>query len=80
MNDDTARHEAELEEQARRRTQDLIAEEEAAQRAAVMDERRSPDAESAEVPPTAPQHDHADTAAYHHQPAPVARRRRGPRR
>lgn len=81
MSDDTARHEAEIEEQARRRTEEISAGEAAAERAAVMDEDRSPDAEIAEVQRSGRQHDYTDTAAYHQQPASASRRRRGgPRR
>ena len=74
MSDDAARHEAELEEEARRRSAEISA--------AVMDEDRSPDAEIAEVHRSGRQHDYTDTAAYHQQqPASVDRRRRGgPRR
>ncbi len=82
MSDDAARHEAELEERARSRTEEISAGEEAAEREAVMDEDRSPDAEIAEVQRSGRQHDYTDTAAYHQQqPAAVDRRRRGgPRR
>ncbi|MEN8673890.1 hypothetical protein [Nocardioides sp.] len=82
MSDDAARHEAELEEEARRRSAEISAGEAAAERAAVMDEDRSPDAEIAEVHRSGRQHDYTDTAAYHQQqPASVDRRRRGgPRR
>ena len=81
MSDDAARHEAELEEQARRRAEEISAGEAAAERAAVTEDR-SPDAEIAEVQRSGRQHDYTDTAAYHQQqPAAVARRRRGgPRR
>lgn len=80
MSDDAARHEAELEEQAARsRAQEISAGEAAAERPAVMDEDRSPDAE---VQRSGRQHDYTDTAAYHQQqPAGFDRRRRGgPRR
>jgi hypothetical protein len=73
---------AELEEQARRRTEEISAGEAAAERAAVMDEDRSPDAEIAELERSGRQHDYTDTAAYNQQQsAAVDRRRRGgPRR
>lgn len=73
---------AELEEQARRRTEEISAGEAAAERAAVMDEDRSPDAEIAELERSGRQHEYTDTAAYNQQqPAAVDRRRRGgPRR
>lgn len=82
MSDDAARHEAELEEEARRRSAEISAGEAATERAAVMDEDRSPDAEIAEVHRSGRQHDYTDTGAYHQQqPAGVDRRRRGgPRR
>lgn len=81
MSDDAARHEAELEEETRRRSAEISAGEAAAERA-VMDEDRSPDAEIAEVHRSGRQHDYTDTGAYHQQqPAGVDRRRRGgPRR
>ncbi|MEP7737737.1 hypothetical protein ABKW28_08820 [Nocardioides sp. 31GB23] len=82
MSDDSARHEAELEEAARRSSAEISAGEAAAERADGMDEDRSPDAEIAEVQRSGRQHDYTDTAAYHQQqPASFDRRRRGgPRR
>ncbi|WP_341927535.1 hypothetical protein [Nocardioides psychrotolerans] len=82
MSDDAARHEAELEEQARRRTEEIRAGKAAAEQSAALDENRSPDAEIAEVRRSGRQHDYTDTAAYHQQqPASADRRRRGgPRR
>lgn len=79
MSDDAARHEAELEEQARRRGEEISAGAAVAQQA--VDEDRFPDAEIAEVQRSGRQHDHSDTGAYHQQPGPGDRRRRGgPRR
>lgn len=81
MNDDAARHQAELEEQARRRTEETSFSEAAAHQAAAMDQDRSPDAEIAEVHGSGRHLDYTDTAAYHQQPVrPGARRRSGPRR
>lgn len=82
MSDDAARHEAELEEEARRRSAEISAGEAAAERSTVTDEDRSPDAEIAEVHRSGRQHDYTDTGAYHQQQhAGVDRRRRGgPRR
>lgn len=82
MSDDAARHEAELEEEARRRSAEISAGEAAAERAAVIDEDHSPDADIAEVRRSGRQLDCTDTGAYHQQqPAGVDRRRRGgPRR
>lgn len=70
MSGDADRHEAELEEQARRRTEEISAGGAAAERAAVMDEDRSPDAEIAQVQRSGQQHDYTDTAAHlQQQPA-----------
>lgn len=81
MSDDAARHEAELEEEARRRTDEISASEAAAELTVAMDEDRSPDAEIAEVQRFGRQHDYTDTAAYHQQQSGgFDRRRRSPRR
>ena len=77
MSDDAARHEAEVEEEARRRSAEISAGEAATERAAGMDEDCSPDAEIAQVHRSGRQHDHTDTAAYQR---PQLGRRRGPRR
>jgi len=68
-----------LEEEARRRAQEIAASEEAAAQAVAADEQGpSPDAEIAQVHRSGRQHDLSDTAAY---PRPSANRRvRGPRR
>lgn len=68
-----------LEEEARRRAQEISASEEAVAQAAAADEQDpSPDAEIAQVHRSGRQHDLSDTAAY---PRPQANRRvRGPRR
>lgn len=69
---------AELEEEARRREQTIIASEEASAQAAAVNTETgySPDAEIAQAHSTGRQHDHSDTSAY----AQANRRRRGPRR
>ena len=68
-----------LEEEARRRAQEISASEEAVAQAAAADEQGpSPDAEIAQVHRSGRQHDLSDTAAYpRHQ---ANRRVRGPRR
>lgn len=68
-----------LEEEARRRAQEISASEEAAAQAAAADEQGpSPDAEIAQVRRSGRHHDLSDTAAY---PRPQANRRlRGHRR
>jgi len=68
-----------LEEDARRRAQEIAACEEAAAQAAAADEQGpSPDAEIAQVHRSGRQHDLSDTAAY--QRPRTRRRIRGPRR
>ena len=82
MSDDAARHEAELEEEARRRSAGISAGESDAERASVVQEERSPDAEIAEMQRSGRQHDYTDTA-YHQQQQPAGFdrcRRGGPRR
>ncbi len=77
MSDYAAREEAALEEEARQRTEEIRATEEAAALAAAADTDPSPDAEIAQVQRSGRQHDHTDTAAYRR---PQLGRRRGPRR
>jgi hypothetical protein len=68
-----------LEEDARRRAQEIAAIEEAAAQAGAADEQGpSPDAEIAQVHRSGRQHDLSDTAAY--QRPQAGRRIRGPRR
>ncbi len=81
MSHDAARYEAEFEEQARRRGEEISAGEAGVQQAAAMDEDRSPGAEIAEVQRSGRHHDSSDTGPCHQQPGPGDRRRRGgPRR
>jgi len=77
MSDYAAREEAALEEEARRRAEDIRATDEAAAQAAATDTGPSSDAEIAQVHRTGRQHDYTDTAAYRR---PQLGRRRGPRR
>jgi len=79
MSEHAGHTEVALEEDARRRAQEIAASEEAAAQAAAADEQDpSPDAEIAEVQRSGRHHDLSDTAAYKR---PLAGRRvRGPRR
>jgi hypothetical protein len=76
MSDYAAREEAALEEEARRRAEDIRATEEATAQAAAADTGPAPDAEIARVQRSGRQHDCTDTAAYQR---PQPGRRRGPR-
>jgi len=70
MSDYAARTEDALEEEARRRSQEIAAsEDEAAQVGAAAERGRSPDEEIAQVRRSGRQHDSNDTAAYHRRPA-----------
>ena len=74
---DAAREEAALEEEARRRAEEVRGSQEAAVQAAAADTGPSPHAEIAQVHRPGRQHDHTDTAAYQR---PQLGRLRGPRR
>ena len=67
-----------LEEEARRRAQEIAASEEAAAEAAAADEQGPADVEIAQVHRSGRQHDLSDTAAYRRPQ--TGRRIRGPRR
>lgn len=77
MTDSAEHYEAALEEDARRRAQEIQTSEDASSAAAAEDQAPSPDAEIAQVHRSGRQHDYSDAAAYQRPPAS---RRSGPRR